>query len=456
VSEEFDVICIGAGPAGEAIGVELKGSGLSLAVIEKNLVGGECPYWGCMPSKTMLRSGETLAEAARARELAASKVEYTVDYPKVHKRVMWMVRELDDTGAAAAFTQAGHALFRGEGKLTGPRTVTVDGRELTARKAVVIATGTAPVIPTIPGIESVDAWTNREAVLAPELPDRLVVIGAGAVGVELAQAFLRLGTKVHIFEAAARVLTAEEPEAGAYVQKKLIEEGMEVSCSTTIDRLDVEDGEIHVHTTDGGQVGCDRLLVATGRRPNLDGLDLAAAGVETTDRGWVKVNPETLEAGDGIYAVGDVNGIGGFTHLSHYHGTVVGRRLRGEDVRANHVAVPRVTFTDPEVGSVGLTENVARYQGLNVRVGSAEVENSARGSIHGEPGGPIKIVVDADRKVVVGATFVGPRSGELLTEMTLAMRGEVPLPILSDTLHAFPTFSRVLQGVLDKLDRASA
>ena len=352
MSDEFDVICIGAGPAGEAIGVELKASGLSLAVIESRLVGGECPYWGCMPSKTLLRSGETLAEAARARELAASRVEFTVDYHKIHERTMWMVRDLDDTRAAAAFTKAGHALFRGHGRLTGPRTVTVEGRELTARKAIVIATGTSPVVPAIPGIESVDAWTNREAVLAEDLPRRLVVIGAGAAGVELAQAFLRFGSQVHIFEAAARVLAAEEPEAGAYVQEKLIEEGMEVSCSTTIDRLDFEDGEIHVHTKDGAVVACDRLLVATGRRPNLDGLDLAAAGVQTTKRGYVKVDPETLEAAEGIYAVGDINGLGGFTHLSHYPSTLVGRSLRGK---------PPAPTTPPFTGLPSPTPRSARW-----------------------------------------------------------------------------------------------
>src|SRR6202171_1226688 len=308
--QEFDVVCLGGGVAGEAIAGGLQGSGLSLAVVERELVGGECPYWGCMPSKTLLRSGETLAEAARARELAASRVEFAVDYPKVHKRTMWMVRELDDTRAAEAFTAAGHALFRGLGKLTGPRTVTVGERELSARKAIVIATGTSPAIPTIPGIESVDAWTNREAVLAEELPERLVVIGAGAVGVELGQAFLRLGSKVHIFESADPAPAADEPEAGTYLQGKLGEEGMEVSCSSTIDRLDSDGGEIHVHTKEGDLVACDRLLVATGRRPNLDGLDLAAAGLELTDRGWVKVDPETLEAGGGIYAVGRVHGLG--------------------------------------------------------------------------------------------------------------------------------------------------
>jgi pyruvate/2-oxoglutarate dehydrogenase complex dihydrolipoamide dehydrogenase (E3) component len=456
MSEEFDVICIGAGPAGEALGVELKNSGLSLVVIEKHLVGGECAYYGCMPSKTLLRSAETLAEARRARALAASRVEFTVDYPKIHERTAWMARNLDDSSAAKAFVDAGHTVIRGSARLEGPRSVTVDGRELTARNAVVIATGTAPVIAKIPGIEDVDVWTNREAVLAKEMPERLVVIGAGAVGVELGQAFQRFGTAVHIFESAERVLAAEEPEAGKYLQDKLVAEGMEVSCSTNIDRIDAVAGEIHVHTKDGMEVGCDRLLAATGRKPNLEGFDLAAAGVQTTERGWVKVDPETLEAAEGIYAVGDINGLGGFTHLSHYHGTVVGRRLRGEDVRANHSAVPRVTFTDPEVGSVGVTEAQARARGVNVEVGLAEVENSGRGVIHGEPGGPIKVVVDADRKVIIGATCVGPRSGEILSEFTLAIRAELPLPLLSDTLHAFPTFSRILQGVFDKLSRELA
>jgi pyruvate/2-oxoglutarate dehydrogenase complex dihydrolipoamide dehydrogenase (E3) component len=456
MSEEFDVICIGAGPAGEALGVELKHSGLSLAVIEKNLVGGECAYFGCMPSKTLLRSAETLAEARRARELAASRVEFTVDYPRIHKRTSWVARDLDDSSAAKAFVDAGHTVIRGDGRLEGPRRVTADGRELTARKAVVIATGTAPLMSGIPGIEGVEVWSNRDAVLAAELPDRLAVIGGGAVGVELGQAFARFGTSVHVFESADRVLAAEEPEAGRYVQDKLVGEGMEVSCSSTIDRVDAAVGSIHVHTKDDQVVRCDRLLVAIGRKPNLDGFDLAAAGVETTAKGFVRVDPETLEAAEGIYAVGDINGLGGFTHLAHYHGTVVGRRLRGEDARANHSAVPRVTFTDPEVGSVGLSEAQAKDRGVNVEIGFTEVANSARGYIHGEPGGPIKVVVDADRKVIIGATCVGPRSGEILSELTLAVRAELPLPVLSDTLHAFPTFSRILQGVFDKLNRQLA
>jgi pyruvate/2-oxoglutarate dehydrogenase complex dihydrolipoamide dehydrogenase (E3) component len=456
MSEEFDVICLGAGPAGEAIGVELEGSGLSLAVIERHLVGGECPYWGCMPSKTLLRSAETLSESERALELAASRVEVDVDYPKIHKRTMWMVRELDDSGAAKAIEDQGHTVIRGEGRLTGPRQVTVDGREITANKAVVIATGTEPLPATIPGIAEVGAWTTREAVLAAELPPRLVVVGAGPAGVEISQAFLRFGSQVHLFESASRVLALEEPEAGDYVQKKLVEEGLEVHCSSSVAKLDVEDGEIHVHCADGTTVACDKLLATVGRRPNSDTLDMQAAGLTADPRGWVQVDPETLEAADGIYAIGDINGLGGFTHLSHYHGTVVGRRLRGEDVRANHSAIPRVTYTDPEVGSIGLTEAQAREKGINVRIGLAEVMNSARGAIAGQPGGLIKVVVDADSKLIVGATLVGPRSGEMLTEFTLAMRAGLPMPVLADTMHAFPTFARILQGVFDSLNRGLA
>ena len=453
MSEEFDIICLGAGPAGEAIGVELEGSGLSLAVIEKNLVGGECAYWGCMPTKTLLRSAETLAEVGRASELAASRVEVDVDYPKIHKRTSMVARDLDDSGAAKAIEDQGHTVIRGEGRLTGPRTVTVGDRELTARKAVVIATGTEPVVARIPGIEDVGAWTTREGVLAAELPPRFVVVGAGPAGVEISQAFLRFGSQVHLFESAPRVLAAEEPEAGEFVQKKLVEAGLEVRCSTNVDKVDADGGEIHVHCNDGSTVACDKLMVSTGRKPNSEGLDMEAAGIRVNARGWVQVDPETLEASDGIYAVGDITGLGGFTHLSHYHGTVVGRRLRGEDVRANHSAIPRVTYTDPEVGSIGMTEAQAREKGINVRIGSADVMNSARGYIHGEPGGLIKVVVDADSKLIVGATLVGPRSGEMLSEFTLAMRAGVTLPILADTMHAFPTFSRILQGVFDSLSR---
>src|SRR5438876_672866 len=258
--QEFDVVCLGGGVAGEAIAGELQGSGLSIAVVERELVGGECPYWGCVPSKTLLRSGETLEEAGRARTLAASRVDWEVDFPKVSKRVLWMARDLDDSRPAAALEATGAKLVRGEGKLVDLRTVEVGGDQLVARRGVVIANGGTAAIPPIDGLDKVDFWTNRQAAIPRELPERLV------------------------------------------------------------------------------------------------------------ERGWLKVDPETLEARDGIYGAGDITGIGGFTHLAYYHGQIVARRLRGKDARADHTAVPRVTYTDPEIASVGWSEQSARGHGVDLAV----------------------------------------------------------------------------------------
>src|SRR5437879_1672884 len=226
--QEFDVVCLGGGVAGEALAGELEGSGLSLAVVERELVGGECPYWGCVPSKTLLRSGETLEEAGRARTLAASRVEWDVDFPKVSKRVLWMARDLDDSRPAAALEATGAKLFRGAGKLVDLRTVEVGGEQLMARKAVVIANGSTAAIPQIEGLDKVEYWTNRQAAVPRELPERLVVLGGGAVGVELAQAFARLGSKVTIVEAGPRFLALEEPEAGDALKPHLEADGIEI------------------------------------------------------------------------------------------------------------------------------------------------------------------------------------------------------------------------------------
>jgi len=457
VSEtEYDVICIGAGPAGEALGGALKGGDLSLAFIESNLVGGECPYWGCIPSKTLLRSAEVLGEADRARLLAASRVDYTVDYPKIYQRAFEMAREEDDAKSTQGLLATGAALLRGQGRLVGPREVDVDGTRVVARRAVVIATGTAPLVPPIDGLDdSIDYWTNRQAVLAPERPERLVVLGAGAVGVELSQAFARFGTEVHLVETTRYPLPLEEPEVGEFVQEKvLLPGGVKIHCGSRAVRVSQSGHEISVTLDSGEVVTGDRLLVATGRRPNLDGFDLAAAGVKTTKRGFVEVDPGTLQAADGVFAIGDINGIGGFTHLSDYHGRLLGRRLRGGAQLANHSAVPRVTFIVPEVASVGLTEAQARERGIPVKVATLDdvYMGTARGYIHGEPGGLIKLVADTDRQVVVGATMVGPRSGEMVHELVLAIRAEIPLPLLADVVHGFPTFSRALQQLFEELN----
>jgi len=449
LAQEFDVISLGGGVAGEAIAGGLEGSGLTLAVVERELVGGECPYWGCIPSKTLLRSGETLEEAGRARTLAASRVDWDVDFPKVSKRVLWMARDLDDTRPAAALEATGAKLVRGEGKLVDLRTVEVGGEQLVARKAVVIANGSTAAIPPIEGLNTVKYWTNRQAAIPRELPGRLVVLGGGAVGVELAQAFARLGSKVTIVEAGPRFLGLEEPEAGAALLPHLQADGIEVTVGDPCVAVESQAADVLLHLKSGAIVAGDRLLVATGRRPNFEAW--VGAGLTQTERGWLKVAPATLQAREGIFGAGDITGLGGFTHLAYYHGQIIARRLRGEDARADHNAVPRVTFTDPEVASVGLSEAGARSGGIDVAVAVADPADTARGYIHDFHGGTLKLVADRKRGVLVGATMVTPRAGEILGELLLAVKAGTPVRTLADLIHPFPAFNRVLGAVLGDL-----
>jgi len=457
LQREFDVVCLGGGVAGEAIAVGLQDSGLTLAVVERELVGGECPYWGCVPSKTLLRSGETLSEADRARLLAASRVEWTVDFPKVSKRVLWMARNLDDSRPAAAMEATGAKLVRGEGKLTDLRTVEVRGERLIARRAVVIANGSTAAIPPIPGLDSIEFWTNRQAAIPSELPASLAILGGGAIGLEMGQAFARLGSKVTVIEAAPMFLGLEEPEAGAALRPHLEADGITLMIGdpcVAVERqsrgpASSRQGSAVVHLKSGALVSADRLLVATGRRPNVEAW--RATGIAQTERGWLKVDPATLEARAGVFGAGDVTGLGGFTHLAYYHGQVVARRLRGMDARADHTAVPRVTFTDPEIASVGLSEAVARGRGLDVVVARTDPAETARGYIHDFHGGALKLVGDRKRGVLIGATLVTPRGGEIVGELVLAIKLGTPLKTLADVIHPFPAFNRVLGESLAEL-----
>jgi pyruvate/2-oxoglutarate dehydrogenase complex dihydrolipoamide dehydrogenase (E3) component len=456
VSQEFDVVCLGGGVAGEAIATGLQGSGLTLAVVERELVGGECPYWGCIPSKTLLRSGETLAEADRARRLAASRVDWTVDFPKISARVRSMARNLDDSRPAAAMQATGATLVRGEGTLTNLRTVDVGGDQVIARRAIVIANGSTAVIPPIPGLDTIEFWTNRHATIPTELPASLAILGGGAIGIELGQAFARLGSTVTVIEAGRTFLGHEEPEAGAALRPHLEAEGITVivgdPCVGVEKRSSASPTQragVLVHLKSGTEVSAERLLVATGRRPNIEAW--RNANLPQTERGWLKVDPATLEAMPGVFGAGDVTGLGGFTHLAYYHGQVVARRLRGLDARADHTAIPRVTFTDPEVASVGLSEAAARTKEIDVAVTTADPGETARGYIHDFHRGLVKLVADRRRGVLVGATLVTPRAGEILGELVLAIKLGTPLKTLADVIHPFPAFNRVLEQPLEEL-----
>ena len=461
MTREFDVVCLGGGVAGEAIAEGLRDSGLALAVVERELVGGECPYWGCVPSKTLLRSGETLSEADRARLLAASRVDWTVDFSKVSKRVLWMARDLDDSRPAAAIEATGAKLFRGEGTLADYRTVEVGNEQLIARRAVVIANGSTAAIPPIPGLDTVDFWTNRQAAIPKELPASLAILGGGAIGVELGQAFARLGSKVTVIEAGPTFLGFEEPEAGAALRPHLEADGITLMIGDPCVAVEQplmgpsrERSAVAAHLRSGATVRADRLLIATGRRPNAEAW--CATGLAQTERGWLKVDPATLEARPGVFGAGDVTGLGGFTHLAHYHGQVIARRLRGMDATADHTAVPRVTYTDPEIASVGLSEAAARARGVDVVIASADPAQTARGHIHDFHGGALKLVADRERGVLIGATLVTPRAGEIVGELVLAIKLRTPLKALADVIHPFPAFNRVLGATLEELAEKTA
>jgi pyruvate/2-oxoglutarate dehydrogenase complex dihydrolipoamide dehydrogenase (E3) component len=340
---------------------------------------------------------------------------------------------------------------RGRGVLSGPGHVTVNGTTYAASRAVVIATGTSPAIPPVPGLSDVRYWTNHEAIEADTLPGSLIVLGGGAVGLELGQVFARFGVRVTVVEAQHRLLPLEEPEAGRTVAEVLRREGVEVHTGASASGVARQGEQVQVALDTGTELVADRLLVAVGRRANLGGLGIETIGLDVGAR-WIRTDAH-LRAADGVWAVGDVTGEGAFTHLAMYQAAIATADILGQEAApADYRALPRVTFTDPEVGSVGLTEAQTRGQGLHLRTGTALVAHSARGWIHG-PGneGFIKLVEDRRRGVLVGATSVGPRGGEVLSMLTLAVKAEVPVTSLREMIYAYPTFHRGVEDALRDL-----
>ncbi|MGW0548739.1 dihydrolipoyl dehydrogenase family protein [Streptomyces altiplanensis] len=451
-NEQADVVVVGLGPGGEYVAGTLAEAGLDVVGVEAELVGGECPYWGCVPSKMMIRAGNLLAEAGRIPALAGEAV-VTPDWGGVARRIRdEATDDWNDQAAADRFAAKGGRLVRGTGRLAGPRRVTVGDRTFEARRGVVLATGTRPRIPPVPGLEGTPYWTSRDAMAAKELPASVIVLGGGAIGVELAQVFARFTCAVTVIEGQDRLLAQEEPEAGRLAAEVLRADGVTVLVGARARQVGHDGAAFTVRLEGNGQpLRAERLLVATGRHAALAALGVETVGLDPT-AGAVPTNGQ-MRAGEGLWAVGDLTGRGAFTHVSMYQAEIAVRDVLGQPgPDADYRALPRVTFTDPEIGAVGLTERRAREQGLWVRTSVLPIASSTRGWIHG-PGneGFVKLVEDADRGVLVGATSAGPAGGEVLYGLNVAVHAEIPVDRLQHMIYTYPTFHRTIEAALGAL-----
>ena len=440
MAQAVDVVVLGLGVGGEEVAGRLAQAGLNVVGIEHRLVGGECPYWGCVPSKMMIRAANLLTEARRVAGMAGS-AQVQPSFAPVARRIRdEATDDWNDQVAVDRFTGKGGHFVRGYGKLAGPGRVEVDGTTYEAARGVVLGLGTAPAIPPIEGLAGTPYWTNREAIETLTVPASLIVLGGGSIGVELAQVFARFGAAVTVVEALPRLVAGEEPESSELLAKAFDVDGITVRTGVKAVEVAHDGAEFTVTLSAGQPLRAEKLLVAVGRTANSGDV-----GLDTVGLAKVEVD-EWLRAGERLWAVGDITGKGAFTHVAMYQADIAVRDILGQGgAAADYRALPRVTFTDPEIGSVGLLESQARERGLTVRTASADVATEARGWIHKSGNaGFIKLVADADRGVLVGATSAGPVGGEVLSALAVAVHAEVPVERLQNMIYAYPTFHRTI------------
>jgi pyruvate/2-oxoglutarate dehydrogenase complex dihydrolipoamide dehydrogenase (E3) component len=447
VSERFDVAILGAGPAGEHAANALAAEGRRVALIERELIGGECSNWACIPTKTLLRASEVRSESERAAGVQPA----ALDWPGLARYRDYMTSAGDDSNRVTSYEQMGVAVIKGVGRLAGPGRLAVGDRELEA-DSILISTGSDPVIPPIEGLPEAGFWTNREATAMQHIPSSTVVIGGGPVGIELAQFMRRFGSQVALVQGAARLADREDERVSELLADSLRADGIEVRTSAQAQRVETDGSERVLTLEDGSELRGERLIVAVGRRPRSAGIGLETIGVEPGPRGIPA--DQSCRVADGVWAAGDCTGVMLFTHLAKYQARVALAGIRGHPATADYRAIPRVIFTDPEVAAVGLTEAQAVEHGLDVVVAKIELPGSiARPSTYEQdPRGELSVVFDRARRVMLGAWAVGPLASEWIHQAVLAIRAEVPLDVLRDTVAQFPSYSEAYLSALQALE----
>lgn len=448
MTERVDVVVIGMGPGGEVAAGRLLAAGKRVAVIERELIGGECAYWACIPSKTLLRPAEARGEVDRA----AGVHDAQLDWPQARDYRDYMIRHLDDSRQVSGYQDQGALVIRGEAAITGPGRVRVGGRDLAAEH-IVVATGSDAVVPPIEGLDQVTLWTNREAYTLSELPRRAVLVGGSAVGVETSLLLARFGVQVTLVQRGPGLLGREEPRVGELAETYLREEGVEVRVGTGPRRAHREGADSVLELDDGSEVRGDVVIVGTGRSPRTQGLGLDTVGISLGEHGRIDVD-EHCRAGDGVWAVGDVTAVLPFTHVAKYQGRVAADTILGRPRTARYDGIPRVVFADPEIAAAGLTRGQAEQKGLQVTAAEVDLaEAIARPwTFERSPRGHLGLVADLQRRVLVGAWAVAPHAGEWIHQAALAIRAGIPVDVLLDQVAQFPTYTEGYLTALEALE----